>query len=274
MFGALVGMPRGSTVELMPTSFEYEDNEDSEDYDIPIEITVEDITFQVSYGMLAQKREPALCYNYFTRFFHAHGIQERVVMKPEAGFPPQLYQAQMYPFLFDFLRRRFDNPEARVHMVVLKDWDARQHLSILETFLFPGIPEKLLLPMVDDDKTYVIVPPPLTLDTWETIQERKHSYPASMCVDPDLVRLVMLIKHKNHLHQWENMDAGEARALVMKSAHHQQIMQKYELQMEDLFRFELHQAYAGERIELNQVNNNKTLRLLLLKKVNGSEFVI
>ena len=286
MFGVQIEVKEGTVIRIVPNLFDSEEEED-EIMDEEIQVIVESIRFIVTRSMLEQRNDTLLSENYFSSYLRFHTNHRNVIPitpQPRNTFGATtdeddiLGKAMYYPIIFDFLRRRVENPnKAPLHICELPDDTQTRELNALEDFFFTYFVRECYLPQgpVYAKTRYIATPPPQHLHEHfeDFIGKRKSLYQASMCYDPEFVRLVLQVQPYNQItHQNEvRTDAVDFLKTQPLALH---IMNKYDMEIEDIINSKLHPNVSScEKIFFSRKREGRTW-FLRLEQTGINPFVV
>jgi hypothetical protein len=188
MFGTPCAVSPGTVVTILP-----ERNMSPE-----ISVHVGGVVFVVSEEMLLQTGDPDLSVNAFVVSLARAGgvLGSRMDIAADAVSPAPIYTARMYPVLFDFLRRRLADKDARLRAGPMEVQDILD-LDVLEDYFFPDSARKRV-PTVDDGRIACFV---LTNSDYFSVDMELESKKQSvaLCLDPEFIRLVLTAQKMHHL---------------------------------------------------------------------------
>ena len=192
MFGTKILLSGGSSVSILPydgACASYEDPYDRLDnYTSVVTIIVQTIRFAVGRNMLTEQKSPRLETNYFTDIL-AKGTKK----EPIAEISIDSDDAECYPLIFDFLRRRLTNDDAQVHTAAVN----KRIIDAMDPLMAKLFPEfgLTMLPINSANPTVQIaIPPPCLLSGVQFEAERdrmilKRKHDVDICLDPEFVSL-------------------------------------------------------------------------------------
>ena len=188
MFGCSCSVSDGAEIRILPLGNELPE----------ISVHVGGVVFVVNEAMLLQREDPDLKRNAFVVSLAREdgALNNSMDISADDVSPPPIYTARMYPVLFDFLRRRLIDKDARMRMGPMDVQDILD-LDVLEDYFFPDFASKRV-PTVDDGKIACFA---LTSGEYFSVNmelECKKQCVA-LCLDPEFIRLVMTAQQKRFM---------------------------------------------------------------------------
>ena len=249
MYGVEVSLSKGATLAILPYNSEHND-------DI-VTVVVETIRFEVSREMLLQENDPVLRGNFFATALSNVEGKKVIEILPGTDVAQFICAARLYPIIFDFLARRIDDEDARVHVHKL-DRDSTMELTELEGFLFPGL-ISLHLPTVGNsgDRVNIAIPPS---HPWKDVR-KEQPYTTEMCMDAEFVRLVKRCKTGDG---GENLAVAEAEKIINEEVN-KPLIKKYNLEPRHIMGAYLYDVDCNEAVvltvETNGIDSLRSIRL-------------